>query len=147
MNSVTKRRLTAPCGLDCFNCEIYEGNITEDMKQQFAAKIQKDPEEVACKGCRIEKGCRHLGLPCETLRCIEEKGLEFCFECGEFPCEMLQPAREGADRFPHNLKVFNLCRIKASGVEKWAEEEAELIRQRYFTGRFIPGKGPVLNRS
>ena len=47
MNSITKRSLTAPCGLDCFNCEIYEKNITEEMKEQFALKIQKDPEEVA----------------------------------------------------------------------------------------------------
>lgn len=67
MNSVTKRHLTAPCGLDCF-------------------------------------------------------------------------------RFPHNFKVFNLCRIKAVGVEQWADEEAKLIRQRYFSGKFIPGKGPVLER-
>jgi len=146
MNSVTKRHLTAPCGLDCFNCEIYEGNITEDMKKRFAEKIHKDPEDVACKGCRQEKGCRHLGLPCETLRCIEGKGLEFCFECEEFPCVRLQPAREGADRFPHNFKVFNLCRMKSAGVEQWADKEAKLIRQRYYAGKFIPGKGPVLER-
>ncbi len=146
MDSVTKRHLTAPCGLDCFNCELYEGNITEDMKQQFAAKIQKDPEEVACKGCRQQQGCRHLGQPCETLRCVVDKGLEFCFECEEFPCVILQPAKDGADRFPHNFKVFNLCRIKAVGVEKWADEEAKLIRRRYYAGKFIPGTGPVLER-
>ena len=112
MNNGTKRSLTAPCGLDCFNCEIYEENITEEMKKQFASKIQKDPEEVACKGCRIENGCRHLGQPCETLKCIKEKRLEFCFECEEFPCVKLQPAKEGADRYPHNFKLFNLCRMK-----------------------------------
>jgi hypothetical protein len=144
MNAITKRRLTAPCGLDCFNCEIYEKNITEEMKKQFALKIRKDPEEVPCKGCRLEKGCKHLGQPCETLKCIEEKKLEFCFQCEEFPCVKLQPAKEGADRFPHNFKLFNLCRIKAVGVEKWAEEEAKLIRQRYFLGKFIPGSGPIL---
>jgi hypothetical protein len=147
MNSAAKRSLTAPCGLDCFNCEIYEKNITEEMKKQFASKIQKDPEEVACKGCRIEKGCRHLGQPCETLKCIEDKGLEFCFECKEFPCVKLQPAKEGADRYPHNFKLFNLCRMKAVGVEKWAKEEAKLIRQRYYLGKFIPGSGPILKRS
>jgi hypothetical protein len=144
MNTVTKRRLTAPCGLDCFNCEIYEGNITEEMKKQFALKIRKDPEEVPCKGCRVENGCKHLGQPCETLKCIKAKELEFCFQCEEFPCVKLQPAKEGADRFPHNFKLFNLCRMKAVGVEKWAEEEAKLIRQRYFLGKFIPGTGPVL---
>jgi hypothetical protein len=144
MNSVTKRSLTAPCGLDCFNCEIYEGNITEEFKKAFASKIQKDPEEVPCRGCRAEKGCRHLGLPCETLKCIEDKGLEFCFECEEFPCVKLQPAKEGADRYPHNYKLFNLCRMKAVGVEEWAEKEAKLIRKRYYLGKFVPGKGPIL---
>ena len=30
-----KIRLTAPCGLDCFNCPVYEGNITEEVKNRF----------------------------------------------------------------------------------------------------------------
>ena len=42
MNSTTIRRLSAPCGLDCFNCEVFEENITEEMKNQFALKIKKD---------------------------------------------------------------------------------------------------------
>jgi hypothetical protein len=36
--------------------------------------------------------------------------------------------------------------MKAVGVERWADEEATLIRQRYFLGRFIPGIGPVLKK-
>jgi hypothetical protein len=131
--------------LDCFNCEVFEENITEEMKKQFALKIKKDPEEIACKGCRTERGCKLLVLPCETIKCVEDKKLEFCFECNEFPCVKLQPAKEGADRFPHNYKVFNLCRIKAAGVEKWAEEEAGLIRKRYYLGKLILGSGPVLD--
>jgi len=146
MNAITKRRLSAPCGLDCFNCEIYEENITGEMKEQFALKIRKDPEEVPCKGCRLENGCKHLGKPCETLKCIEDKELEFCFQCETFPCVKLQPAKDGSDRFPHNYKLFNLCRMKTVGVEKWAEEEAKLIRQRYFLGTFIPGSGPILKQ-
>ncbi len=147
MNTVTTRKSSAPCGLDCFNCEIFVDNITEEMKMQFAAKIKIEPEEVACKGCRLEEnGCKFLGQSCETLKCITEKNLEFCFECDEFPCNKLQPAKEGADRLPHNYKVFNLCRMKAVGVEKWADEEAKLIRQRYFSGRFIPGSGPILKQ-
>ena len=27
-----KKALTAPCGLDCFNCEIYEDNLTSLLK-------------------------------------------------------------------------------------------------------------------
>jgi hypothetical protein len=41
MNAITKRRLTAPRGLDCFNCEIYEKNITEEMKNEQHFKINK----------------------------------------------------------------------------------------------------------
>jgi len=29
------------------------------------------------------------------------------------------PTKEGADRYPHNFKIYNLCRMKAVGVEKW----------------------------
>jgi hypothetical protein len=36
--------------------------------------------------------------------------------------------------------------MKAVGVDKWAEEESILIRQRYFLGKFIPGTGPILKR-
>jgi len=144
MDAEKKRTLTAPCGLDCFNCEIYEANITEEMKEQFATKIKKEPEDVPCMGCREEKGCRHLGQACETLECILDKGLKFCFECEKFPCVKLQPSREGADMFPHNFKLFNLCRIKAVGIDRWAEEEASIIRKRYFFGKFVPGSGPVL---
>ncbi|MFC2141844.1 hypothetical protein ACFLR7_02805 [Acidobacteriota bacterium] len=53
-------------------------------------------------------------------------------------------AKDGSERYPHNYKLFNLCRMKTVGVEKWAEEEAKLIRQRYYLGKFIPGSGPIL---
>ena len=44
------------------------------------------------------------------------------------------------------VKLFNLCRIKAVGLSQWAAKEAQLIRQRYFSGKFIPGSGPVEKR-
>jgi len=55
----------------------------------------------------------------------------------------LAPAREGAETYPHNFKLFNLYRMKVVGVERWAETESQEIRQRYFKGKFIPGVGPV----
>jgi hypothetical protein len=39
------------------------------------------------------------------------------------------------------MKVYNLCRIKKVGLEKWANEEAGQIRKRYFKGKFVVGKG------
>ena len=41
---MNKILLTAPCGLDCFNCPSYEGNITEEYKTRISEflKIPRD---------------------------------------------------------------------------------------------------------
>jgi hypothetical protein len=133
----------ATCGIDCFNCEVYEKNITEECRTKFAAITNLPPDQVSCKGCREQNGCRLHWGKCDTLDCVKTHNVEFCHECGDFPCAMLCPSMESAQRYPHNLKVYNLCRIKLLGAEKWAEEAAE-NRKRYFKGKFIVGKGPVV---
>lgn len=136
-------KLTAPCGLDCFNCEVYEGNASPEILSALAAKIGKTPGEVACKGCRQQNGCS-VHPDCATLKCARAKNVEFCFDCGDFPCEKLAPCAEGAGRYPHNYKLYNLCRIKKAGLANWAEQEAGEIRRKYFKGRFAIGLGPQL---
>lgn len=142
----SKRELTAPCGLDCFNCELYTENLTEEMRLRFAALAKIPPGQAVCKGCREQQGCRLQYPACATLDCVRQKGVEFCHECRDFPCQHLLPAADRADRLPHNLKVFNLCRIKAMGAERWAAEEAGDIRCRYFKGKLIVGLGPILEK-
>jgi hypothetical protein len=136
--------LVAPCGIDCVNCEVQARNITPELKTRLGTALKLDPEKVPCQGCRQEKGCRLQYQNCPTLDCVTAKGHAFCYECGQFPCGMLQPTADRADKLPHNLKVFNLCRIKAIGVEKWLEQEAKLIRQKYYQGKMMVGRGPVL---
>lgn len=136
------KNLTAPCGIDCFNCEIHENNITTELRGLLASKLHIPKAEIACSGCRSGDGCKLFKRECETKKCVDAKGLEFCFECDDFPCFKLLPAREGAERFPHNYKLFNLCRIKKLGLKKWADEEATKIRKLYFRGIFVPGLGP-----
>lgn len=131
---MNKKDLTSPCGLDCFNCPIYIDNITAEVKEK----------EVPCKGCLEQKGHFPWGSNCETYECVIGKGLRFCFECEEFPCPKLQPASEGANFFPHNMKVYNLCRMRLIGVEKWAEEESLKIREKYYKGKFKVGSGPIM---
>ena len=107
--------LTAPCGLDCFNCDLLEANLSDDRRAAFAAALQIAPDIVACRGCRVEGGCKLMAGPCPTRACVTERGLSFCSQCDDFPCPRLMPAREGADRYPHNIKLYNLCRIQAVG--------------------------------
>lgn len=136
-----KLNLVAPCGIDCFNCEFYQENITEQLQQLLAARLKIKPTQAKCKGCREQPGCLvHEG--CKTLECVTKKGLGFCYECPEFPCRKFQPAADGAEKYPHNLKVYNLCRMKLVGVGKWIETEAKEARKRYYRGKFVIGSGP-----
>ena len=139
-----RRELIAPCGLDCFNCEVQESNIALPMRAFLSQQLRRAQDEVACPGCRAAGGCRPHYSSCATLDCVAEHSVEFCFECADFPCPKLQPAADGAAKYPHNLKLYNLCRMKAIGVERWADSEALEARRRYFKGRFVVGLGPTL---
>mgnify|MGYP000026497793 CR=1 FL=1 len=137
-----KRALTAPCGLDCFNCELYAENLTEKLAGLIHEKLGVPKGEIPCQGCRQQDGKHfHLGSGgCATLDCVKEKGVDFCFNCDAFPCAYLAPTADAADRYPHNMKMYNLCRMQHIGVEKWIQE-ARQIRRKYFTGKFVVGKG------
>jgi hypothetical protein len=137
-----KKDLTAPCGLDCFNCELYEDNLTVEFAELVHTKMGIPKEDISCKGCRDQDG-KHFHLPqgCATLDCVKAKGIDLCCNCCDFPCLYLAPTADQAARRPHNIKVFNLCRIKKIGLERWINEEAGQIRKGYFTGKFVVGKG------
>ncbi|MCP4216702.1 MAG: DUF3795 domain-containing protein [bacterium] len=138
-----KKELTAPCGLDCFNCLIQEDNLTDEFAQMMHEKIGVPIEAIACKGCRQQDGKHfHLGPnSCPTLDCAKSKNVDLCCDCDSFPCALLAPTADGAAQYPHNYKLYNLCRIKKVGLEQWIEKEAGDIRKKYFTAEFVVGKG------
>lgn len=149
VNLMDLRELTAPCGLDCFNCIAYLANDNEEFRKQVAS-LGIPYEEAACAGCRKDNGCRFLQasgfLPkseygstpnrCKVFLCVSSKGFETCADCSDFPCDNLQPFADKAAILPHNMKVFNLALIKKMCVEKWAQEKAKLVRDRYFGEKF-----------
>jgi len=137
-----KKGLTAPCGLDCFNCDLYEENLADKLSGLIQEKLGIPEHEIACRGCRQQDGKHfHLGPEgCSTLDCVKRKDVDFCFNCDDFPCLYLAPTADGAARYPHNMKMYNLCRIKRFGFEKWFKE-SDGIRKKYFTGKFVVGRG------
>jgi hypothetical protein len=140
-----RKRLAAPCGIDCGTCECY---ICKDDQQLYKYLISRGiPEEkLPCAGCRaIEGQCPVIGGTCATYLCVTEKKVDFCFECPDFPCPMLNPAADKADILPHNLKVFNLCTIMRKGVEGFIESSAD-FKKRYYRGKMLVGKGPQVEQ-
>ena len=105
---------TAPCGLDCFNCPMYLANENEKLRATISKRKGIPIAQASCNGCRNEGGTiAFLGMsePCNVYRCIEKKGIQFCSECTDFPCDHLHPYADKATEVPHNTKVFNLCLI------------------------------------
>ncbi len=132
-------RMTAPCGLDCFNCLMYAAVTNAGLREKIAERLHIQVEKAMCRGCRDEGGTIvFLGMksPCNVYACASEKGLNFCSECPGFPCDHLHPYADKASLLPHNTKVFNLCLIKRMGLEKWAEEKAKSVKDTYFKAKF-----------
>lgn len=131
--------MTAPCGLDCFNCPIYLANENNELREMLATHLGRPAEQIQCSGCRSHGGqIPFVGMtePCSVYRCISEKGLDFCCDCTDFPCDNLHPYADRATEVPHNTKVFNLCLIKKMGLEEWAETKAGQVKKTYFKGNF-----------
>ena len=130
-------KMTAPCGLSCFNCVVYQANENEGLRKMISKKLGIPVEKAVCRGCRHEDGnCPILPTECSVYPCVEEKGLTFCFECADFPCDKLHPYVDMAERLPHNTKVFNLCLIKKMGLESWAKDKANSVNETYFKGKW-----------
>lgn len=164
MSTTDESNLVAPCGLHCGRCVSYRAK--DDLAiMEFMVSVGVNRDKLPCSGCRQMEGkCLFVGLtketwpnglptgPCETYTCAVEHGVDFCFECREFPCVKLHPCADMADIAPQNMKVFNLCYIKHHGLKEFLKEDSEkefpgLFYQRYFFGKLVTGKGPQIEES
>ena len=136
-------QMTAPCGLDCFNCTFYLAHDDKEAMQQVEAWSEqfKIPIDIMlCQGCRNHNGQIPLHKQlfgdehrCAVYECSSIRKMTFCGDCQDFPCDRLHPYADKAETLPHNIKVFNLCLINRMGVEKWAQSKAGEVRKTYFT--------------
>ena len=98
----------APCGLLCYTCTAAAGGAIKEhstallrylesfdsFAERFSGyepRLKKYPDfkevlqlfaEAGCEGCR-GGSCMFPVCPC-----IKEKGIDFCFECDTFPCDI-----------------------------------------------------------
>ncbi|MEW5723660.1 MAG: DUF3795 domain-containing protein [Thermodesulfobacteriota bacterium] len=116
-----RKSLAGVCGLFCPACTLRLGTLEDPARlEASAARFNLPVEHLRCEGCRTEvRGfyCRE----CRMSNCAAEKGIDFCHECGEYPCldlKQFQAAR------PHRLELWeNLARIREAGFEAWFEEK------------------------
>lgn len=136
----------APCGLDCSRCADYAGGEIRNLSTHLGellngylrvAKVResimpvfngypqfqevlKSFSQAACSGCRGDNVL--CPIECVAGVCTREKGVDFCFQCEEFPC-----SKKIDIQTKERWLRFNL-RMKEIGVEAFYEEQSILPR-------------------
>jgi len=136
----------APCGLSCRKCFAFtKGDIVQHAKElqrllgsfdiyaerfsAFLPRFKNFPPfkemlayftQADCLGCR-NGTCKYPH--CGVVTCYKEKGVDFCFQCNEFPCEKSNFDLHLKRRW---LQMNN--RMKEIGVEAFYEETKDLDR-------------------
>jgi hypothetical protein len=145
MNNEIKTELSV-CGLDCKRCADYENSEIKSLSSQLA-KLLEGYERVAamksekntlfngypifleilqhfakgaCGGCRSEN--LQCPVECFAKTCNRQRGVDFCFECSEYPCDK---QFEGKTR-QRWLERNN--RMKETGAENYYMEQSKLPR-------------------
>jgi hypothetical protein len=112
------------CGLNCGACPVGIANQQEDgeLIGRMAEEWCRDPDDLSCHGCKTQVTAAFC-TDCRMRACASKQGLDFCSQCEDFPCGILNRFRN--DEAPHHSAVLkNLSRIEELGVETWLEEEA-----------------------
>ncbi len=147
-NDYIKSRL-APCGLHCGKCfafidgdiknysnklkdllgdfGIYAERFTVLLNEPVFGKYREFYEfldylsTLNCNGCRKEK-CK-LFKDCKVRDCYEQKGVDFCYQCHEFPCN-----NTGFDQHLNKRSVEINKEIKKISIEKYYEKVKDIPR-------------------
>ena len=149
MSTEEKLEMVSPCGYCCLSCPAYEDSTCTDKvamdKEAKRANIGGYELDMSsndlkgwCSGCRQKKGSPHFDSLCPTYDCcVNEKGLDFCYECQDFPCLKLVPVSDSAEVRRHNTKIYNLLMLKKLGLDKYIEESGQLLTL-WVRGKTIP---------
>ena len=139
----------APCGLSCEKCFAHTNGAIRRHSVQLKEKLgnfapyakrfetlvgdpvfAKFPDFMElldyfatgnCGGCRHEQCKLYKG--CGVRACHQEKAIDYCHECPDFPCE-----RTGFDEHLHARWIKLNQRIREVGIEQYYAETKESPR-------------------
>ncbi len=119
------KQFAAVCGLYCPACTLYIGSTEEPERLAgIAGRFGVSIEEARCHGCRSEVRSFYCET-CDIKTCADERGVELCAQCLDYPCNMLE---EFQAQRPHRAELFEDGeRIREVGFKQWFQE----VRKRY----------------
>jgi len=130
-------KLVSPCGLYCGVCPVHRAGSNPSLAESIGKLMNMPAEEVKCDGCRPQQGAvmSRRSSVCETYDCcVNQRKLQFCYQCDDFPCLKLAPSVHRAQELPHNSKIYNLLLIQRKGEDNFTQQAEKLWRQ-YFRGQ------------
>jgi len=87
------------CGISCHACPAYIATQEDsqlkrrEVAEQWSAefKMKVTPDDINCDGCHAIQGQRLSGhcLACTVRKCGQQKGVNNCALCSEYPCAVL----------------------------------------------------------
>ena len=97
-----QNQLFSLCGLNCGLCPMF---------------LNKN-----CPGCGGGEG----NQTCKIARCsIEHDGVEYCFQCGEYPCEKYEHIDDFDSFITHRNRKSDMEKAKRLGIDAYNAEQAE----------------------
>lgn len=131
----------APCGLDCVRCAGYGHGEIKRLSGQLVelpgnypriAKIREETEpafarydhfayilnrfaNASCSSCRRDNVECFLTCPAKT--CHRERGVDFCFQCRDYPCD-----KEFSHGFKERWRKMNDRMAEVGPVEFYHEQ-------------------------
>lgn len=119
-----KKEWLACCGLYCGVCAVLIAD--RDDNEKFKNKLLgvyglSSTDQVRCKGCRSDDRFI-LCEACPIRQCCDDKGIEGCHQCDEWPCGYIEDFG-----YPVGKKVMlrAIPTWREHGTEKWVEMEEE----------------------
>lgn len=95
-----ENQLLSLCGLNCGLCPMFLGNYCG--------------------------GCGNGNQSCKTARCsLEHGGIEYCYECKQYPCEKYQKVDEYDSFITHRRQIADLERARRIGIEQYNQKQRE----------------------
>lgn len=93
------------CGLNCGLCPMFLNKY--------------------CPGCGGGEG----NQSCKIARCsMEHDGVEYCFQCGEYPCSKYEHIDDFDSFMTHRSRRSDMERVRQFGIEAYNVEQVEKIR-------------------
>ena len=125
------RALQGRCGQFCGDCKIYIAYSTNNKTAQ--REIAKETGKVKGRALSAEQvkclGCKGVAASlwrtnCAIRACAEERGVEFCYQCRSYVCDMLSSFFETRPGAAENLRT-----ISKIGPDAWLHNMLAKNRQ------------------